>query len=519
MVALKHWRVCVLVVVFGALWSMLLSQLSQYWLVDPEYSFGWLVPLLSTYLFWIRWRSRPPGDRPTSSLGGWIFAVTAFTLLPTWVIAQANPDWRSIIWLLTIETVILSLCVIYLVAGRPWLRHFAFSICLIFAAVPWPMVLQETIVRKLTDISTVLTVSALHLFGLHAAQHGNVIELSPGLVGVDEACSGIQSLQAACMISLFLGELYRASAVRRTMLVLSAGLIAFGCNAGRIFTLAATASQLGMGALTKLHDPIGYAFLTACFLLIWGVARAITRPLSTPVPVTVASPTAYPGRLISGLGVWIVFTLVGTEIWYRVHETTDTLHWFFAWPVYQREFSEIPLTESETQSLSFDEGGGAEWINGDGSHWIAYLFRWGRGPSRSRILARVHRPENCFPGAGYKPRGDYGIITIQTQGLSIPFHILAFENDRGKEYVFFCLWEEGFRGSAQPRTEDRFGTFARLRSVLLGQRSLAQQTLEIIISGPKSEQQAETAFRGEIVKLIHTGSTELASDIPTRQGL
>ena len=32
--------------VFAALWYFLLECLGQYWVVQPEYSFGWLVPIL-----------------------------------------------------------------------------------------------------------------------------------------------------------------------------------------------------------------------------------------------------------------------------------------------------------------------------------------------------------------------------------------------------------------------------------------------------------------------------------------
>ena len=60
-----------------------------------------------------------------------------------------------------------------------------------------------------------------------AVQHGNVIEVKIGLVGVDEACSGVRSLQATLMVSVFFGELYCASWLRRIVLVLCGAPIAF----------------------------------------------------------------------------------------------------------------------------------------------------------------------------------------------------------------------------------------------------------------------------------------------------
>jgi hypothetical protein len=98
------------------------------------------------------------------------------------------------------------------------------------------------------------------------------------------------------------------------------------------------------------------------------------------------------------LGGWILFTVLFTEFWYRSHETVGRDRWSFVWPVYKPDFADVPISKSEADTLLFDEGRGAEWTNEDGSHWVAYNFRWSQGPSRSRILARAHHPENCFPG-------------------------------------------------------------------------------------------------------------------------
>ena len=496
-------------VVFGALWYMLFAQLSMYWAVEPEYSFGWFVPLFGAYLFLIRWRSRPPAEIQRSRAATWIFCAAGLALLPTWVMAQPNPDWRLLSWLLALETVVLSLCAIYFVGGTSWLKHFAFSICLILTTVPWPGAVERAVVRVLTQFSTSLTVAALNLVQIHAVQQGNLVELSTGSVGIDEACSGIRSLQAAFMLTLFLGEVYRASLLRRSALVLGGALIALVCNVGRTLLLTVIAAKEGLESIPNWHDPIGYCMLTACFLLIWGLARAIAGPLPMLPSPEARAPARFPSRLVFALGGWILFTVIGTEIWYRVHETPDAVHWSVAWPVYKQGFADISVSKLEAESLLFDEGHGAEWTNEDGSCWVAYFFRWAKGPSRSRILAREHRPENCFPGAGYKPCGDHGLITVQAQGISIPFHALDFENGGNKVYVFFCLWEDGLKNSERPRIEDKWSRLAKLRSVVLGQRNLGQQTLEIVMTGYGSPEQAEAAFRREIVRLIETEPSKL----------
>jgi exosortase len=494
--------------VFGVLWYMLIAQLSQYWAVDAQYSFGWVVPLLCAYLFLTRWRSRPAPLIAASPLARWIFLVAGFALLPTWVIGQPNPDWRFISWLLATETVALSLGAIYFVGGTSWLRHFTFSICLIFVAVPWPSAVEEPVIQTLTQASAALPVAVLNLFHVYAVQHGNLIELKTGLVGIDEACSGIRSLQAAFMMSVFLGELYRTSVLRRYALALCSVLIAIGCNAVRTLMLTIVAAKEGTASIAIWHDPLGYALMTTCFLLIWGMGRVISGPFPAFAPATAKASGAPPYRLVFGLGGWILCTLVLSEIWYRAHQKTETPQWSVVWPVYKQGFADLAISRPEADSLLFDKGRGAEWTNEDGSHWVAYFFRWVNGASRSRILARGHRPEICFPAAGYQPCGDHGTITLEAKGFSIPFRALDFENEGDKQYVFFCLWEEGLKSSQQPWIKDTWSRLSRLRSVVVGERNLAQQTLEIVISGYDNHQKAEAAFRREIVTLIEASGSE-----------
>ena len=171
------------------------------------------------------------------------------------------------------EVVILSLCGIYFVGGRSWLGHFAFSICFIFTTVPWPAVFEELITQGLMRVSTTITVHSLNLFGIPALHHGNVIDLHTGLVGIDEACSGIRSFPAAIMISLFLGELYRMIWQRRVILIVCGILIAFLCNVGRTFLLCLVAAKDGIESMSNWHDPAGFTILSISFFLLWGLAH------------------------------------------------------------------------------------------------------------------------------------------------------------------------------------------------------------------------------------------------------
>ena len=485
---------------FGGLWFLVIKHLSLYWAASPQYSFGWLGPVLCAYLLAIRWITRPPIEFASARSAVRLFWIAAFALLPTWLIVQPNPDWRLITWLLSLEAVILSLCAIYFLGGRSWFRHFAFSICFILTTVPWPASIEVPLSQNLMQIATGVTVGSLNLFNIQALQYGNVVELKTGLVCIDEACSGMRSLQAAIMVSLLLGELYRATWLRRIILVFSGVLVAFLCNLGRTFLLCLVTAKNGIESLSKWHDPAGFIILGICFFVLWGLARFLS---GTPPRLELSkgsAPMLFPPRRAIGLAIWLLLTVLGTESWYRAHETRQTVHWSVEWPVVKEQFSVV-----EIPNLLADEKRGASWLESDGSTWTAFFFRWAAGPPSSRILARMHRPENCLPAAGYKLRANRGTIEVKVNDVSIPFRVLDFDYNGRDVYVFFCLWEDHSKASEQPRIRDNWDSrIVGLESVLLGERNLGQQVLEIVIFGYNTSERAEAALRRQMGELIRT---------------
>ena len=88
-----------------------------------------------------------------------------------------------------------------------------------------------------------------------------MIELSTGQVGIDDACTGVRSLQATFMVALFLGAFYRMTPWRRVLLVVAGACLAFVCNIGRTFLLCEVAANDGIAAISRWHDPAGFTIL------------------------------------------------------------------------------------------------------------------------------------------------------------------------------------------------------------------------------------------------------------------
>ncbi len=164
-----------------------------------------------------------------------------------------------------------------LTGGRPWLKYFLFPVAFLLVSVPWPKEFENAIVQNLMRWVAGATVEVLAILGIPALRHGATLQISSGMVGVDEACSGVRSLQTGIMIGLFLGEFYFLSRSRRFLAVLAAVGTALIANVGRTTFLTWTAARFGLEKMNSWHDAAGAAGVVATLAATWGLI-VLLRP-------------------------------------------------------------------------------------------------------------------------------------------------------------------------------------------------------------------------------------------------
>lgn len=488
-------------VVLGGLWLLAVNQLRIEWSLNPQYSYGWTVPFLALYLGLERWKNRPAAAPAQSRIAPVLVALPAvLLLLPLRLVQESAPDWRLVSWVMGLACVAISLCALWSAGGRPWLIHFLFPIAFLLVAVPWPVPFEQALIQRLMGSVAGICVEALGWCGIPARQIGNVIEIGSGVkVGIEEACSGVRSLQTTLMIALFLGELFRFGWLRRLALLGGGLVVAYVCNAGRSFFLVWITTRSGPEAVAKWHDQVGLTVLIVSLAAV-GLLCALMRPkkVATIPDVPPADTPAHFGRplpkgVLIGFAVWLVCVEAGTEIWYRVQSSRMEMAaaWSVRWPTDRPGFRNIEFGEATRTILRYTDGRSAVWQDADGIRWAMIFLRW--APGRSSVqLARAHGPEICLPASGTTMKADLGLRPLKIKGIELPMRAYIFSLRDQPLYVFYCLWEQAPDASA-PASFQSMTVARRLEAVRAGRRNEGQQVLELAISNVRSPEEAEAA--------------------------
>ena len=558
-------RVALSLLFLAALWFVLCRQLSGEWSVNEQYNFGWFVPFFALYLFWLRWQDRPEIRSQKSEVRSRTLIASAIAiaallfLLPIRLFEIANPEWRLLAWMHAMVIVTLTLLLIWWTGGSRWVRHFAFPVAFIFIAVPWPTALETPVIQGLMRVVARVAAETAMLLGTPAQVEGNLIRVSTGLVGVNEACSGIRSLQTALMIGLLFGELKRLSILRRVALVAGAVAIGLFANFVRAVFLVQVAAAESISEVSRWHDIAGYTIIALVFVGTMGLAYWLGPKKSSNAVVAGVPAKPKPGegwspatrrlqpRKLSGLLLqfpvsfvaaalcWLLLVEIGTASWYRVHERNlvSAAPWSVRWPEQSLNFRKLKIDSEIRGVLRFDEGEAATWTltsiaetahravataipaNPSRPNTIScllYVFRWKPGRN-SALLANLHRPDVCLPASGWTQIADDGTRNYPVTGsFELPFRHFEFQRAFGESppqtaHAFYCLSEDrAAESSAPPQatnlpgmsgTRSEWTRAERIREVLEGRRHLGQQVIEAIFisSEPFSAADAESHLR------------------------
>jgi exosortase len=347
--------------------------------------------------------------------------------------------------------------------GRRTFMHFLFPLCFLFVAVPIPKLVWNPLVLSLQSILAAVDVELLKTIGIPAVQQGTTIRLANCVVGIDEACSGVRSLQSSMMAALFIGSLVLRRGTSRLWLVVSGVFLALFGNLIRSLILSLAAERGGGAALTRVHDGAGWAILgvtaVGVALCSWLLSRWERRVAglsdgmkSTGVP-TVAEFLPTPASASSRFPIvaTALFTaaLIGAWAWFNVAVPPAPARYTF---YLQKSIEGYRFEPEEVPQAAVEILGTTNLINGRfvGEHEEIRIFAatWGKEADMSVVQ---HTPDICWVAAGWRPvkLGQPESVRIVSREKQVHFECRVFRSpDRNSKQV--AIWCTLLGGSVLP---------------------------------------------------------------------
>jgi exosortase len=257
----------IIVALTALLFWRVLTDMAHDWWTEEALSQGMLLPPLALYIAWINRKQifSKPANLDTRGL-----LLTAFACLMFVGGKLASEDFTT-----RLSFVVLLVGLIWTFWGIARLRSLAFPILLLGAMVPLPVMVYNSLAAPLQLFASDMATRIAQTLGISIYRDGNIIQLATISLGVEEACSGLNSLSALTVGSLLFGYLFCTRFFSRLIVFLAAIPLAIGINVLRVAGTALIADYNQQFAEGFYHSFAGYMVFLVGMGLLYLLARSL----------------------------------------------------------------------------------------------------------------------------------------------------------------------------------------------------------------------------------------------------
>jgi exosortase len=267
--------VACLALVVWAFWPTL-EFLAGKWTHDPQYSHGFLVPIVSAFLWWRAVRSEPAWHGPSAPYSATILVLVAAVMrFAAGGLLFHQLDAAAL--LMTLAAMAL------LAAGWRGLWRSLPAIGFLVFMVPLPYELERNVGGPLRLVATQASTFVLQTLGQPAIAEGNTILIDRYTLEVADACSGLKMLVTFAAFAVGAVLLGRRIWLEKLLVLLGIVPIAILTNVLRIAATGVSYSIAGESKPTMnwLHDVYGWLMMPVGLALLgvqlWCLNRLVVR--------------------------------------------------------------------------------------------------------------------------------------------------------------------------------------------------------------------------------------------------
>jgi exosortase len=223
----------ILMVCLGLLYIPVLQELIRLWWADPNYSHGFLIPLIAGYLVWSRKDTLTKVTLQPSAWGALVVSLS-LVLLVVGRAMEILGGGQGVLFVKGFSLLLTCAGAVLWFLGTDHLTRLAFPLAYAVFMLPLPEGVFRAVTLPLQSYATSVTTAALQVVSIPTLREGNLIYLPSVTLGVTEACSGIRSLLTLLAGAVALGYFTLRPWWQRVLLVSSVVPIAILTNALRV---------------------------------------------------------------------------------------------------------------------------------------------------------------------------------------------------------------------------------------------------------------------------------------------
>ena len=260
--------------IVAVFWQVLV-RLVDAWIVDGNYSHGFLIIPIALYLVWER-RAQLSAAAPRPSwMGLAVFAGGILILLAGL--------WGSELFLSRFALIPVIAGIVWFVLGWNHLKILLFPIAFLLLMIPIPSIIFNQIAFPLQMFASRVGEWAISVVGIPVLREGNVLILAHTTLEVAEACSGIRSLVSLITLGIVYGYFMDPRAWVRILIVVSAVPVAIVANGARVAGTGMAAHWIGKEAADGFfHEFSGWIVFLFAFVMILVIQKFIVKVAPKP---------------------------------------------------------------------------------------------------------------------------------------------------------------------------------------------------------------------------------------------